>query len=85
MIVNFILYDFYKSNSDSKKYSFFVLLSISRVFKYKIIMKKFEEIYNINKILKNIMRLIQLIATILFISHLFACMWIFLAKLSSPY
>ena len=54
MIVNFLLYDFYKSTSDSKKYSFFVLLSILRVFKYKIIKKKFEEIYNINKILKNI-------------------------------
>lgn len=46
-------------------------------------MKKLEERYNIKHTLKNILELIKLIVTILFISHMFACIWIFFAKLTS--
>lgn len=46
-------------------------------------MKKLEDIYNLDQSMKNLMRLIKLIATILFISHMFACVWLFFAKMSS--
>jgi len=46
-------------------------------------MKKLEDIYNLDQNMKNLMRLIKLIATILFISHMFACVWLFFAKMSS--
>lgn len=46
-------------------------------------MKKLEERYNIKHTFKNIMELIKLISTILFISHMFACIWIFFGKMTS--
>lgn len=46
-------------------------------------MKKLEEKYNFNRSFKNTMELIKLIGTILLISHMFACIWIFIAKMTS--
>ena len=67
------------------EYSFFVLISITRVLKFGVIMKKLGDIYNLDQTLKNLMKLIKLVAMILFISHMFACLWIFFAKMTSNY
>ena len=69
---------------DSKFY-FFVLISITRVLKFGVIMKKLGDIYNLDQTLKNLMKLIKLFAMILFISHMFACLWLFFAKMTSSY
>ena len=69
---------------DSKFY-FFVLISITRVLKFGVIMKKLGDIYNLDQTLKNLMKLIKLVAMILFISHIFACLWLFFAKMTSSY
>ena len=69
---------------DSKFY-FFVLISITRVLKFGVIMKKLGDIYNLDQTLKNLMKLIKLVAMILFISHMFACLWLFFAKMTSSY
>ena len=69
---------------DSKFY-FFVLISITRVLKFGVIMKKLGDIYNLDQTLKNLMKLIKLVAMILFISHMFACLWLFFAKMTSNY
>ena len=69
---------------DSKFY-FFVLISITRVLKFGVIMKKIGDIYNLDQTLKNLMKLIKLVAMILFISHMFACLWLFFAKMTSSY
>jgi len=66
-------------------YSFFVLISITRIFKFGVKMKKLEDIYNLDQTLKNLMKLIKLVAMILFISHMFACLWLFFAKMTSNY
>ena len=49
------------------EYSFFVLISITRVLKFGVIMKKLGDIYNLDQTLKNLMKLIKLVAMILFI------------------
>ena len=67
------------------EYSFFVLISITRVLKFGVIMKKLGDIYNLDQTLKNLMKLIKLVAMILFISHMFACLWLFFAKMTSNY
>ena len=64
---------------------FFILISITRVNRFGVIMKKLGDIYNLDQTLKNLMKLFKLVAMILFIGHMFACLWLFFAKMTSNY
>ena len=59
---------------------------ISLLFFYKVViflhlLKKLEETFDLSWKSKNVIKLFKLAATMLFISHIFACLWLFEARL----
>ena len=84
-VVPMLVFNLVKVKDYDSKFYFFVLVSITRVLKFGVIMKKLGDIYNLDQTLKNLMKLIKLVAMILFISHMFACLWLFFAKMTSSY
>ncbi|EAR93588.2 cation channel family protein (macronuclear) [Tetrahymena thermophila SB210] len=53
---------------------FFKILSLSQIF------RKIEERFNLSKRVTYILQLIKLLFTIILINHLFACLWVYVAK-----
>ncbi|KAL4480342.1 hypothetical protein ABPG74_020858 [Tetrahymena malaccensis] len=83
---------FYQANSviqnkeqkidQSSAYMQLLLLPfIFKAFSINSALKKFEERFTLPRYILNIIQLIKLLFTILFINHLFACIWLYVARM----
>ncbi|EWS74973.1 cation channel family protein (macronuclear) [Tetrahymena thermophila SB210] len=72
---------------DENNASFQLLLLpfIFKVFSINATLKNFEERFNLPKFLLNMIQLAKLLLTIIFINHLFACLWLYIARIERKY
>ncbi|KAL4505998.1 hypothetical protein ABPG72_013759 [Tetrahymena utriculariae] len=72
-------------NENNSQYQFLLLPFIFKVFSINSTLKKFEERFNLPRYLLNIIQLTKLLFTIIFINHMFACLWLYLARVERKY
>ena len=81
------IYDDYTNTDPLGKKSIFLkltqLLFFCKIVKFSSILKKLEEMLFIDESIYNILSLLKLILRIIFISHLFACIWYYIGTLNS--
>ncbi|KAL4480344.1 hypothetical protein ABPG74_020860 [Tetrahymena malaccensis] len=61
-------------------YKIFLMLFFLKILSLSQIFRKIEERFNLSKRVTYILQLIKLLFTIILINHLFACLWVYVAK-----
>ncbi|KAL4480341.1 hypothetical protein ABPG74_020857 [Tetrahymena malaccensis] len=73
------------TEQNSSYFQLILLPFIFKVFSINSTLKKFEERFNLPRFLLNIIQLIKLLFTIVFINHMFACLWLYIAMVEKKY
>ncbi|EAR93586.2 cation channel family protein (macronuclear) [Tetrahymena thermophila SB210] len=72
-------------DENNSYYQLLLLPFIFKVFSINATLKNFEERFNLPKFLLNMIQLTKLLFTIIFINHLFACLWLYIARIERKY